>query len=347
MGLAVIRFTSKKLAWILALVIILATILFAVDRYGAQAFLYFKVRRALPYADSYGTLSATPRPITESAVSSGKSTVLSYFGCRFELPWREVVLERNEGRWAEAQFKTGQTVRILNPAELYAHDDLIASRVAGSSSIWEMALRQGFPKSKYEQFKAVVSATPAQLSPFQTRPQFARTLVLINQKGAYFEHNPFKPDIFSFEKLGFRGFEMSIELPLLPAVAKALIAYLQRERPPAKSTQPHFLRKNMPYEPMTSSAIRFRIRHYARLAGISAKVIGAHAFRDSHASRQVDAGANIKVVKRHPSSPQFLFNIGLCSCSFATSSNCCTSGAAMSGIFHTLLASELRGLVVS
>jgi integrase/recombinase XerD len=89
---------------------------------------------------------------------------------------------------------------------------------------------------------------------------------------------------------------VSIELPLLPAVAKALIAYLQRERPPAKSNQPLFLRKNMPYEPMTSSAIRFRIRHYARLAGISAKVLGAHAFRHSHASRQVDAGANIKVV---------------------------------------------------
>jgi site-specific recombinase XerD len=89
---------------------------------------------------------------------------------------------------------------------------------------------------------------------------------------------------------------VSIELPLLPAVAKALIAYLQRERPPVKSTQPLFLRKNMPYEPMTSSAIRFRIRHYARLAGISAKVIGAHAFRHSHASRQIDAGANIKVV---------------------------------------------------
>lgn len=89
---------------------------------------------------------------------------------------------------------------------------------------------------------------------------------------------------------------VSIELPLLPAVAKALIAYLQHERPPAKSIQPLFLRKNMPYRPMTSGAIRFRIRHYARLAGIPAKVIGAHAFRHSHASRQIDAGANIKVV---------------------------------------------------
>ena len=52
----------------------------------------------------------------------------------------------------------------------------------------------------------------------------------------------------------------------------------------------------MLYELMTSGAIRHRILHCAKLAGIPAKVLGAHAFRHSHASRQVDAGANIKVV---------------------------------------------------
>jgi integrase/recombinase XerD len=80
-----------------------------------------------------------------------------------------------------------------------------------------------------------------------------------------------------------------IELPLLPAVAKALIAYLKQERPPAPSMQHIFLRKNMPYERMTGAAIRYRIRRYARLAGIPAKAIGVHAFRHSHAGRQVDA----------------------------------------------------------
>ncbi len=87
-----------------------------------------------------------------------------------------------------------------------------------------------------------------------------------------------------------------IELPLLPAVAKALTAYLRWERPPAKENHRLFLRTIMPYESMTSGAIRHRIRYYAGLAGVSARVIGAHAFRHSHASRQVDAGANIKVV---------------------------------------------------
>ena len=90
--------------------------------------------------------------------------------------------------------------------------------------------------------------------------------------------------------------KVPIALPLLPAVAKALTAYLRWERPPAKSVHSLFLRKNMPYEPITSAAIRYRIRHYARLAGIPAKVIGAHAFRHSHASRQIDSGANVKVV---------------------------------------------------
>jgi len=87
-----------------------------------------------------------------------------------------------------------------------------------------------------------------------------------------------------------------IELPLLPAVGKALSAYLRWERPPAKLIQHIFLRKSMPYEPITSSAIRYRIRCYAHLAGVKQQRLGAHVFRHSHASRQVDIGANIKVV---------------------------------------------------
>jgi integrase/recombinase XerD len=90
--------------------------------------------------------------------------------------------------------------------------------------------------------------------------------------------------------------KVRIELPLLPPVARALTAYLRWERPPAEGTARLFLSKKMPYAPITSGAIRHRIRLYAAQAGVSAKVIGAHAFRHSHASRQVDAGANLKVV---------------------------------------------------
>lgn len=89
--------------------------------------------------------------------------------------------------------------------------------------------------------------------------------------------------------------KVHIELPLLPPVAKALAAYL-RERPPAKNIARLFLSRRMPYAPITSGAIRHRIRLYAKRAGVSAEVLGAHIFRHSHASRQIDAGANLKVV---------------------------------------------------
>lgn len=107
-----------------------------------------------------------------------------------------------------------------------------------------------------------------------------------------------------------------IDLPLLPAVAKAMSAYLRSERPPAQLVRHIFLRKNMPYEAMTSGAIRHRIQYYARRASISAQVIGAHAFRHSHAGRQVDAGANIKVVSdilghRSPSSTSVYVRVAL------------------------------------
>ena len=109
---------------------------------------------------------------------------------------------------------------------------------------------------------------------------------------------------------------VQIELPLLPPIARALSAYLQSERPPRVRTRRIFVRDKIPYEPLTSGGIRHRIRYYARQAGVTAKVIGAQAFRHAHASRQVDAGANLKVVSdilghRRPSSTSVYVRVAL------------------------------------
>jgi site-specific recombinase XerD len=109
---------------------------------------------------------------------------------------------------------------------------------------------------------------------------------------------------------------VSIDLPLLPPVAMALCAYLHKERPGHAVARRFFLRMRMPHEPLTSGAIRHRIRFYARRAGITAHVIGAHAFRHSHASRQIDAGANPKVVgdilgHRNPSSTSVYVRVAI------------------------------------
>ena len=118
------------------------------------------------------------------------------------------------------------------------------------------------------------------------------------------------------EPPGKRDFAMLLMMATLPPVAKALAAYLQFERPSPAEARRIFLSMQMPYTPFTSGAIRHRIRHYARQAGIDAPVIGAHAFRHSHATRQIDAGANPKVVSdilghRRPSSTSVYVRVAL------------------------------------
>ena len=109
---------------------------------------------------------------------------------------------------------------------------------------------------------------------------------------------------------------VAVELPLLDATAEALASYLRTERPPQAEARQIFLSRRMPYEPITSGALRHRIRLYARQAGVTAETIGAHAFRHSHATRQIDAGANVKVVSdilghRRPSSTSVYVRVAL------------------------------------
>ncbi len=109
---------------------------------------------------------------------------------------------------------------------------------------------------------------------------------------------------------------VTIDLPLLPPVAKSLSAYLHAERPRNAGVRRIFLSTSMPHNPITSAAIRYRIRHYARRAGITVDVLGAHVFRHSHASRQIDAGANVKIVSdilghQRPSSTSVYVRVAL------------------------------------
>lgn len=107
-----------------------------------------------------------------------------------------------------------------------------------------------------------------------------------------------------------------IELPLLSPVAKALAAYLQAERPSPVQSRRIFLSQKTPYAPLTSRAIRYSIRLYARQVGIDPPVLGAHVLRHSHATRQIDTGANPKVVSdilghRCPSSTSVYVRVAL------------------------------------
>ncbi len=152
--------------------------------------------------------SSVPRPLTDTTVSTADGITISYFGLRFEVPWKGIDKERNQRCTFEVVFKSRQAMRLGNP------DCLDLSPISSyTSHLNQDDLRLAFGtvvrESKYDQYKAVISTTPSQLSPFLSHREFARTRVLLEIKGLWFEHTPEVPDIFSFATKEYRGFQIN------------------------------------------------------------------------------------------------------------------------------------------
>ena len=90
---------------------------------------------------------------------------------------------------------------------------------------------------------------------------------------------------------------VEILLPLLPAVSEVLVDYLQHSRPVDALTRHLFVSVNSPYDALKGSgAIRHILVQHAHAAGITGPFLGSHALRHSHACRQMEIGAPMKVI---------------------------------------------------
>lgn len=88
-----------------------------------------------------------------------------------------------------------------------------------------------------------------------------------------------------------------IILPLLAPVARALAAYVRHSRPRSAPTRHLFVGMTGDHKPLaTSSAVRHVVRKHARAAGLPLDGLGSHTLRHSHATRQINDGASLKVV---------------------------------------------------
>jgi integrase/recombinase XerD len=86
-------------------------------------------------------------------------------------------------------------------------------------------------------------------------------------------------------------------LPLLPAVARSLIAYLQNGRPAHTSTRHIFVTLKVPHKQFVGAVVvRKILQKYARRAGISAPFLGTHVLRHAHACRQLELGTRAKLI---------------------------------------------------
>jgi hypothetical protein len=190
--------------------ILTAVILALAVYFGPQTITYYRLRPMLfrPNDAPPRGWSSVPHPLADTATTIADGTTLSYYGYTFEVPWKEIERERNEGNTIEVLFKTGQEIKFNNPG--YFNSNPITSfSVQEDQNSFRRAFGTGVHQSKYEQFEAVISVTPSSLSPLRSHTDFARIQTLLEIKGTWFEHSAAPSDIFSFETKDYRGFETS------------------------------------------------------------------------------------------------------------------------------------------
>ncbi len=89
-----------------------------------------------------------------------------------------------------------------------------------------------------------------------------------------------------------------LQLPLIPLIKDALMAYISNARPLSDSSF-IFLRMHAPYLPITTSTLRFQTTTYFKKAkiDISGKKHGLHSFRSSLASSMVNDNVPYEAVR--------------------------------------------------
>jgi integrase len=87
----------------------------------------------------------------------------------------------------------------------------------------------------------------------------------------------------------------TVDLPLLPAVAKAIATYLRLGRPHTASRNV-FVRHAIPFGPLGHATVGQRVRSWAERAKVQGPFLGAHLFRHSFATYQLERGMPLKVI---------------------------------------------------
>lgn len=87
----------------------------------------------------------------------------------------------------------------------------------------------------------------------------------------------------------------TVDLPLLPAVARAIAGYLRHGRPQSSSRHV-FVRQTIPFGPLSHSALGQRVKCWTERTNVQVPIQGTHVFRHSFATYQLEHGTPLKVI---------------------------------------------------
>jgi hypothetical protein len=149
-----------------------------------------------------------PQPLADYSVSSEPATTISYFGFEFEVPWNATFKTKGgKANIVQLQFDSGQSLTFIVPA----NQDGLLSEIVQDRSLNMSGLRPvlgGLTNSSaYDQYAALLSATPQSIRAFGPRFEAVRGSTLLTIK-AIAVGPGLATGVSSFKFSDKRGFEI-------------------------------------------------------------------------------------------------------------------------------------------
>lgn len=160
-------------------------------------------------ANKRPAVKVTPLALADHSVSNSPGRTLSYFGYEFAVPWNASFTEKavNNGALVQLKFEPGQYLIFAVPGNQAG----LLTEIVEDPSLRMGNLRLVFgdlmKRSGYEQYEALLNATPQSIRAFGPRAEAARGVTLLTIKAIAFGPG-LESGAFTFELPDKRGFQI-------------------------------------------------------------------------------------------------------------------------------------------
>jgi hypothetical protein len=163
------------------------------------------IRKA--YANSRPGMKVVPTALADLSVSDSPGKTLTYFGYEFTVPWNTNYKEAVANGLVVLKFESGQDIVFLAPNSSAG----LLTELADDRSLKMGDLRLAFgdlmKRPAYDQYLAILNATPQSLRAFGPEDEAARRTILLFIKGIAFGPG-LDSGAYTFELPDKRGFQI-------------------------------------------------------------------------------------------------------------------------------------------
>jgi hypothetical protein len=154
-------------------------------------------------------LTVAPKPLSDYSLPDAPGTVLAYFGYEFQVPWNTDFKEKGivKGGLVQLESGSGQNLTFIVPSN---QNGLLTEMVQDESmhmKNMQDVLGNLMNRSAYDQYAALLNATPSVIRAFGPRAEATRGMTLLTIKALAFGPE-METGVFSFELPDKHGFQI-------------------------------------------------------------------------------------------------------------------------------------------